>query len=67
MNTEEINPHLTAKIVVSYVRTSGWGRINFPNSLPPFIGRSVSLDSRPNQRSFSLPLCRCAVLSIGTI
>lgn len=29
MNTEEINPHLTAKIVVSY-GTRDWGQINFP-------------------------------------
>jgi hypothetical protein len=30
VNTEEINPHLTAKIVVSYVRHQRLGPINFP-------------------------------------
>ena len=61
MNTEEINPHLTAKIVVSYVRRQRLG----PDQLSDLITsvhRTIGQLGQPvNRRRFGPLRCRCAV------
>ena len=66
MNTEEINPHLTAKIVVSYVRHQRLG----PDQLPELITsvhRAIGqLGQPPEPEEVLTPAVSVAVPSTGT-
>jgi hypothetical protein len=59
MNIEEINPHLTAKIVSNYVRHQTVRPEQFLISSLPCTRRSVNLVGCLSPRKFVLPLCRC--------
>ncbi len=62
MEPQKVDPHLTAKIVRSYVQHHTVGLVRFQNSLHRYIERLVSLDGPLSLRKFSLPLCRCGNL-----
>jgi hypothetical protein len=67
MEPQKVDPHLTARIVRSYVQhhTVGTGQVS--DSLHRYIERLVSLDGSLSPRKFSLPLCRCGNLYARTM